>query len=101
MHTDRLLGLNSLSPHSINVKLRLAIEDRLHLLDASTLGLLEEEEDKRCHHNIQDRIEQEDVRAHLRYHVGSDERVHEVEEPLRGDAYRASDFADAGWEDLG
>lgn len=87
MHTDRLLGLNSLSAHSIDVKLRLAVEDRLHLFDTSTLSLLEEEEDKRGHHNVQDRIEQEDIRAHLRDHVGSDKRVHEVEEPLRGNAY--------------
>lgn len=101
LHPNSFLRLNRLPPYSIHIKLRLTIEDRLHLLDTSTLGLLEEEKHKRGHHNIQNGVKQKDVRAHLRDHVGCDERVHEIEEPLRGDAYRAAHLSDAGWEDLG
>lgn len=86
LHSNRLLSLNRLPPHSIDIKLRFAVEDCLHLFDTPALGLLEEEEDKCGHYNIQNRIEQEDVRAHLCNHVGRDERVHEVEEPLRAHA---------------
>ena len=86
MHSNRLLSLQSLPPHSIYIKLRPAIEDRLHLLNAPALGLFEEEEHKRGHHDVQCGVEQEDVRAHLRNHVRRNERVHEIEEPLCGNA---------------
>lgn len=93
-------ALESLLSGSLVVKSSLAVEDLLHFLKRSTLGLFDEKEDQDRHDDVESGVEEEDVRAHVFDHVRGRQGEEEVEEPLSRDADRGADFADTGWEDL-